>query len=995
MRTALGKLYREDASRRDHPIRKTYAAQCVPEIEDDKPVKKVLDACKPLVLDVIAETQPELIVSFGATALKQLGISDKFTSVRGRILEPEDTGLSAPLLVTFSERAVTAAPGIFETFLQDLRNGYARLRRGHSAAMALEELSKDYLFPTTIDEALEIIEMIGALPVSTAIAVDSETTSLRPEKEGAKIIAIPLSWGVGKATTILYDHPHADPAYLAQLDRLHAALKWLFALPHPKILHNAKFDLKWFELRYDFKLNNVIWCTLLGEHLLDEDKKGNYGLKALTTVWLPTYCGYEDRLHDVLEATDRDEFEVLDDKINVIDNLGDAYADYADALRQHKDDLEAYNQERSSWDAVNQQYLEACAAYHKARQDHATAVANWEALPKRPRKPKKPQEVTGEAYAAYLEELKAYDKWQGPPKPVKTFVRPVRPPKLDKRPKEPKDPRTKKEKFYTTDAGFENVPLADLQVYGSVDADVTRRMASIQLQRLNNEPRPADATQNPCQKLMRIHAIPASRILGEFEYYGVRIDQDYIPVLQENLTAVIDTMQAELSAMAPGVNLNSGPALARLLYEDGWTHPDGTKMPPVTCLLQTKKGAPSTAVAALKPYMLYDTVGKDKVPTKESLFLDRLFQYRKALKGRDTFLVNIRVLSSRDGILHTSLHINGTGTGRLSSSDMNLQNIPSKIAGFSIKKLFIPDSDDFLFVNFDYKGAEVRILTAYAKDAALIQALRDGLDMHSYVASRVFGRPYDDYQARDRIGGHITLEYSKILNTERTIIKRVVFGILYGAGPAKIAEQINATLEQGKEYIALLFTQFPGIPTYIEGVKYEVALNGYVETLTGRRRRLPLQATSRHRSRAERQACNFKIQSTSSDIVISQLCEMHEVIHSDMTWPEWGIHRPLHTYGVRLFLTVHDSICFQWPKEIIHALKPWATYYGETRVSEKFAWLPVPFAGDIEVGPSYGELQPLQAYLDNMLVESEDEGVFEEQEILNILREDAFTGTES
>jgi len=327
------------------------------------------------------------------------------------------------------------------------------------------------------------------------------------------------------------------------------------------------------------------------------------------------------------------------------------------------------------------------------------------------------------------------------------------------------------------------------------------------------------------------------------------------------------------------------------------------------------------------------------------------------------------------------------------SSDMNLQNIPKMLAGYNIKKLFITDNQQKLvFVNADYKGAEVRVFTAYARDPALIKALNDGLDMHSFFAATVFKRPYEDYNARDEPLPHMSEDYCKLLNKERTQIKRVVFGILYGAGPKKIAEQIGVSDEEGQKLIDMLFEMFPAIRDYIDEVKYLVSRDGYVDTIFGRRRRFPLMATSRHRSRAERQACNFKIQSTSSDIVIAQLIEMHDVINSNQTWPEWGIHKPLHTYGTRVLLTVHDSIGFQWPKELLHALEAWVTYYGETRVREKFPWLPVPFKIDIEVGPSYGECIPLPKYLKNNPANNLEVHDDDEIEILNTLRQDAFEG---
>jgi DNA polymerase I-like protein with 3'-5' exonuclease and polymerase domains len=1002
MRTALAQLYREKPERRRSHIRITYAAQCVPEAEDEKPSAATLQHCQPLLQSVVYQTGPSLIVAFGSHALKQLGIKEKWSDMRGRILEPDITGLKAPLLVTFSERAVAAAAGLFETFLQDLRNGYHRVEMGRSEATTLEELTANYVLPVTMDEALAVMDTILATPLDRYISVDTETTSLRPEKAGTRIIAFPISWDVGVATTIIFDHPHAPPEYLARLPELRAKIAELLASKRPKGFHNYKFDRKWIVLHDQFVLNNVVWCTLGGEHLLDEDKKGNYGLKALTTVFLPKYCGYEDKLFDILEATDEDLIATVDAKI---DTLSAEYEDYAEALESFKTEYVTYTAAKAVWDITNATYLSDVAEYEAAVSAYKDALAQWEALPKRPKKPVKPvapKKATGTdaEFAAHTGALQAYDAamavweaWESPAKPVKDFVRPPRPARLDKLPKEPKDPRTKKERDYSTDGGFEKIPIPMLQLYGGVDADVTRRITSIQLQRLKAE-------GSTCAKLMGGHVLPASRVLGDMEFHGVTIDQDYIPVLEKGLTDAITKARDELELMAPGVNHNSGPALAKLLYEDGWQPLDnGPRVDAVKCLVLTKKGARSTASAALAPYIKYDeqyVPGQEKpkkIPVRESLFLDRLFLYKKALKARDTFLRNLKILSKRDGKIHCQYHIPGTGTGRLSSSDMNLQNIPKMLAGYNLKKLFITDNQaKLLFVNADYKGAEVRVFTAYSPDPALIKALNDGLDMHSFFAATVFNRPYADYDKRDEPLSHMTEEYCKLLNKERTQIKRVVFGILYGAGPKTIAEQINVTPERGQELIDMLFGMFPSIRDYIDEVKYLVARDGYVDTIFGRRRRFPLMATSRHRGRAERQACNFKVQSTSSDIVIAQLIEMHDVINSNQTWPEWGIHKPLHTYGTRVFLTVHDSIGFQWPKELLHALEAWVTYYGETRVREKFPWLPVPFKIDIEVGPSYGECVALPKYLKNNPANNLEVHDDDEIEILNTLRQDAFEG---
>jgi DNA polymerase I-like protein with 3'-5' exonuclease and polymerase domains len=1026
--TARAELNRENPAYKNHRIRITYAAQCVPEDPDERPSARTLHACNSRVHEVIAETDPKLIVAFGATALKQLGIKEKHGDVRGRILEPEVTGLSAPLLVTFSEKAVAHHAGIYSTFKQDLRNGYARIERGTSASISLEELSKSYRLPSTMDEALAVVAEIMATPDNTVVSVDTETTSLHPEKEGARLIAFCFSWGPGLATTILFDHPYAPQDYLDRLHELQEAIRRLLASPKPKVLHNAKFDLKWIELKYKMPVANVVWCTLCGEHLLDEDKKGNYGLKALCSVWLPKFSGYEDHLHEFLKEKD---LEPLQELAKTIASVSEAeYPEYLEALHEYRALLEDYIGRKTAYAGQLVQYEQAREVYKAQVEAYRVAMEGYKNRPRRPNKPKKPAQPRGAGatdadFSAYTTLLKGYEadleawtNWVDPEKPTKDFRAPARPTAPGARPKEPEDPRSKKEFEYMSDGGYEKIPFDVLQIYGAVDGDATRRLTDVQLHRLQVEAANAGLAKSPTRPLMKTHCIPATRTLGEMEYYGTRIDQNYLAGLDKKLTGVIDTAMVDLYAMIEGVSvadaavdvtratlagedpygksLTSAADLAKIVYEQGWKHPDGTAMPPVACLNYTKKTKkPSMAEKDLRPYIAYDDVPgtKDKVPRRESVFLDKLFLFRKATKARDTFLENLRVLSKRDGKIHTSFHLNGTGTGRLSSSNMNLQNVPKKLGGVNLKALFIPDSDDMVIVNADYKGAEVRVFTVYAKDPALIKALNEGLDMHSFFAHKVFKRPYEDYENRGKPESGLSADYRALLDKERTSIKRVVFGILYGAGEGKIAETIGIDITEARAIIALLFEMFPAIKDYIDDIKQIVQADKYVETVFGRRRRFPLTATSRHRSRAERQAGNFKIQSTSSDIVISQLCEIHQMIKSNQTWPQWGIHQPLHTYGVRLLLTVHDSIVLQWPKKLLPALEPWLTYYGETRVKEKYPWLPVPFKMDIEVGENYGEVMPVDKYMANAPPELFAEHyitAIQEDELDVELREDAF-----
>ena len=936
-------------------VRKTYAVQCMSP-DDTAPNKEVMAQCSTYLNGLIGAWKPKVLIVLGGTAFKQLGFKLQFNDSRGKMYTHAGTG--TPVLVTFSEKALVAAPGVYATFMLDLRNAFKRALYGEAKAKTIEELSKDYILPKTVDESLAVCDLIcnyarSGDPAAWAISFDTETTTLRPEKSSARIIAFCFAWDAGKATTILYDHPHAPEEFLVRRAELRDAIQRVLASSKPKLAHNLKFDAKFVMLKELFTINNLMWCTLLGEHLLDEDKKGNYGLKALTASFLPDYVGYEDRLYDLLQAEEgiSEAEEMAKEIADQADILAEDHPEFLAALTKHHAELVEYEQKSPAEQAALATYERAMEDYTFMRSYHKGRVAVWEA------------------------EVADWPKGKRgkPVKPKSTAAKPEKP-VISKRPKRPEDPRSKKERQIAKDAGFENVPIDELQLYGAIDADVTRQLTSIQRTRIKQE-------QSKVGPLMRTHAVPASLVLGRMEYYGTRVDQEYIPVLEEGLRRIAESTERELYDMAGrvrndrAINLNSPITLCDVLFSWGWTHPDG-KVVTYTPVEKTKKGAFSTSEKVIRTFIEYADDAKT-IPAHDALFAVRLLEWRKSSKALNTFLANIRALSKRDGFLHTQFHLNGTGTGRLSSSDMNMQNIPKFLANFNIKKLFIPESDDYVIVNVDWKGAEVRVFTAYAHDPALIDALNRGLDMHSFFAHKVFNRPYEHYDRRDDDVFLPDKAYRKKLDLERSRIKRVVFGILYGAGPGKIAETIGVSEDVARELIDLLYAMFPAIKQYAIDIEQEVLNKGWVETHFGRRRRFPLARLSRHRGRAVRQARNFKIQSTSSDIVIGQLVEMDQ---------------PLRDLGGRLLLTVHDSIVMQFPKKHLSQLKEFIHYYAEKRVREKYSWLPVPFKVDIEVGPNYGECQPIDKYLAKHVFTPVLEGVVEENEILAELRDDAFSG---
>lgn len=315
-----------------------------------------------------------------------------------------------------------------------------------------------------------------------------------------------------------------------------------------------------------------------------------------------------------------------------------------------------------------------------------------------------------------------------------------------------------------------------------------------------------------------------------------------------------------------------------------------------------------------------------------------------------------------------------------SSSHENMQNIPKKLGGHNIKKIFVPSQPGYAFGNADAKAAEVRIYSAYSKDKNLIKALNDGMDPHSFFASMVYnpanvlngveqhrwkevaetvgidtahGWTYSDFCDRDKIK-ETEEPYGKQLDRLRGIIKRVVFGILYGATPNKVSSIVGIPEEQAAVIVDTLFKMFPTIPEYIQLTKDQLKHLGFVETFFGRRRRfgelhkLPWGL----RSKAERQSVNFKIQSTSSEIVLEVLCDMEEPLRVDMQG--------------ELLLTVHDSVGFECPDKYVHQLPEFIKEYGMRRINNRYPWLPVPFSWDVEVGPSYGELMSVDNYVKKM-----------------------------
>jgi uracil-DNA glycosylase family 4 len=867
----------------------TYAVQC--EAEKEGISKKTLDRCSIYLHSAIKTRQPKIILAFGANALKAVtGSSQKFTEVRGKVITASIGSETYKVLPTFSSKALLAKVGVYNLFKADIIQAFkiAAVKEEGDQAAKLEQEVKDYRIPATIEEVAAICQEIieysgeGGDPNNWAITVDTETNSLHPERDDSKVICVSFAWDTGKATAIPLWHKDSPFDVKDVLPHVKAVLE----CPKPKAFHNYKFDNKFLELRHGLTVNNVRWCTLVGEHFLNENQSGSYGLKVLGRTYFPEFTGYSDHVHELSVSKG----------IKIAEEL-----------------------------------LAATKGKKKSKAKGLEEVPNFDVSIADARKILKVNVQNGK----------------------------------------PSD----------EDGGFENMPIDQLLLYAAIDTDLTRRLLRHQFKRLKDE------GANKIRALMQTLSVPASRTLGKMEFEGFRVDRAYAQDLfEDKLKRVIDEKTVKIRRHWDGgptgtkeFMLNSPADIGYLLYMRGVVTSDDadpadvrnrkTYLIPGLVEFNEKSGNWKTDKATLRAL----------AEKADCRFAKDVLEYRAAFKARSNFLSETLELSKHDGYMHTNFHLHGTATGRLSSSNLNLQNIPSYLAGYNIKKMFIPDDPETeLVVNADYKGAEIRIFAAYSGDQNLIDALNKGQDSHCFFASRIYNEPYEDLEAVNE--GRFTGDpaRAKYLKQLRSNVKRVVFGILYGAGPRKIAETAGISHEDAIQVIELMFNMFPSIRNYVESTKMAIDKLLYVETLVGRRRRFPLVHTSSFfRSDAHRKGVNMKIQSQSSDIVLGQLVEVGDNIED---------------LGGRLLITVHDSLVFTIKKKYAHQLPDFIQYYCMDRVREKFPWMPVDFKCDVELGPSYGELDKLDTYLKTHQVTplTEDEKldkVFDE-EIINELRED-------
>lgn len=368
-------------------------------------------------------------------------------------------------------------------------------------------------------------------------------------------------------------------------------------------------------------------------------------------------------------------------------------------------------------------------------------------------------------------------------------------------------------------------------------------------------------------KLLTDIELPVSRVLYGLEAEGAKVDERRLEDMHAGFAA--DAEQAQRIAWENAgsrVNLQSPKQLAKVLFEDMGLKP--TK--------RTKSGSYTTNADALQTLYLRN-IDDDRA----SGFLDALLRHRETNKLKQIVATLIDAVNPADGRIHTTFEQTVAATGRLSSVDPNLQNIPNRnAAGREIRSAFVPGEGFESLMSCDYSQVELRIMAHLSGDEALIEAFRSGTDFHRYVASLVYQLPVDEISADQR--GHV---------------KAMSYGLAYGLSTYGLAQQLKIRPSEAEGLKAKYFATFGKVHDYLESCVAEARRKGYTETMFGRRRYFPgLKSTSRNvRDAAERAALNAPIQGTAADIMKIAM------IHADDALRDNGLKS-------RIILQIHDEL---------------------------------------------------------------------------------------
>ena len=444
---------------------------------------------------------------------------------------------------------------------------------------------------------------------------------------------------------------------------------------------------------------------------------------------------------------------------------------------------------------------------------------------------------------------------------------------------------------------LDRVPVLDAAAYAAAAADVTLQLRPIL---------EAHLASQGLTPLMADMEMPLLPVLVAMQRHGIKVDASVLHEMARSLNEQMQQVETSTySNIGHTVNINSPQQLSDLLFKElGLAR---TK--------RTKTGSYSTDASSLEAL-------KGSHPV-----VDQILEYRQLSKLKSTYVDALpEMINPSTGRIHTSYSQTGAATGRVSSSDPNLQNIPIRTElGRQVRKAFVAeDAPKWTLLSADYSQIELRVLAHLSQDPALLEAFRRGEDIHSATGALMFDVPLE-----------------KVTSAMRRIAKILNFGVIYGLSPYGISQQTEFSTEEGTRFIQAYFSKYPGIRDYIESVKAKTRQTLYVETLAGRCRYVP-EITSPNfnvRSAAERITINMPIQGTAADIMKLAMIKVYRRLLSEKL-------------RTRLLLQVHDELVFEVPQEEIDRIKEVVDQEMPGAMS-----MAVPLKVDVKIGYTWGDME--------------------------------------
>ena len=445
------------------------------------------------------------------------------------------------------------------------------------------------------------------------------------------------------------------------------------------------------------------------------------------------------------------------------------------------------------------------------------------------------------------------------------------------------------------------VGIGEVAPYAAADAEVTLRLKPLTekaLQEQNSE------------KLFFEIEMPLVKVLAKMEQNGIALNKEFFRALAKQLETRISEIVDEIyQAIGYEFNLNSTQQLSKALFESLALDPPNRRK-------RTSSGFYSTSASVLEQIRSQHPV------------IERILEYRELSKLKSTYVDTLpQQINPKTGRIHSSFNQTGSVTGRLASSDPNLQNIPTRTEiGKQVREGFVAGPGNVLLA-IDYSQIELRIVAHMSGDQAMLEAFRAGQDIHATTAAAVYDIPL-----------------AEVTPDKRRHAKAINFGLIYGMSPFGLTQTTDLTLAEAENFVKAYFERFPGVKNFLDNLRKEAAQQGYVETLLGRRRYFPNLKTIRNanlRNREEREAINAPIQGTAADIIKLAMIRLPDVLLQN------GLH-------AKMLLQVHDELIFECPEDELNSSRKTIQ-----NIMENAYTLSIPLLTEAKAGKNWGNLKPI------------------------------------